>query len=316
MPQPTQSQIQAVDPVLTNLLIGYMQADDRFQAMRVFPPVPVEKDSGTYYIMTKKYWFLDDLARRAYGDKFARSGYGVSTSTYATQQWGLEHPIAVEDRANSQVPMDLEQVGLRWLAQQSLIRKERAFASDFMSTSAWTTNTSTSNKWSDYAASDPVGDVRTSQRTVSQLTGLRPNVMLMGEIVDDRLQNHPDIIDRVKYVQAATAGNIENAMADVFGLDQYLVSRAIYNSANEGQTFSGSAIIDDDALICYVDASAGVFGATAGKTFVWGPGGGQGAVAPMYFENQTKSDILQHSEQWDQKVTAADLGDIRDDVVD
>lgn len=316
MPQPTQSQIQAVDPVLTNLLIAYEQEQDRFGAMRIFPSVQVDKDSGTFYKFDKKYWFLDDMQRRAYGDEYAMSGYGVSTDTYKTQQWAMAHLISDEDRANSQVPLDLERAGARWLAQQLLLRKERAFASVAMAAASWSTTSATSNKWNDYAASDPVGDVRTSQRTVSQLTGFRPNTMLVGEIVDDRLQNHPDIIDRVKYTQTATAGNVAGAMADAMGLDQYVVSRAIYNSANEGQNFSGSAIVDDDALICYVDASAGVMGATAGKMFVWNPGGGQGMVKPVFYDDKRDSDVLRAKAQFQFKVVAADLGDLRQDVVD
>ena len=42
---PTLNDIQAVDPVLTNILVGYKQADTRFVASKVFPAVPVDKDS-------------------------------------------------------------------------------------------------------------------------------------------------------------------------------------------------------------------------------------------------------------------------------
>ena len=123
MPLPTINDVQAVNPVLTNMLIGYQQADDRFVAGRVFPAVPVEKDSGTYFIFTKKYWFLDGLEERAPGASFARTGFGVESSTYKTLQWAVEEPLADETRANSQIPMDLEQAALRHIAQQSLIRK-------------------------------------------------------------------------------------------------------------------------------------------------------------------------------------------------
>src|SRR3990167_7619162 len=104
MPLPTINDVQAVNPVLTNMLIGYQQADDRFVAGRVFPAVPVEKDSGTFYIFTKKYWFLDVLQNRPPAGSFARTGFGISTSTYTTLQWAVEEPLADETRKNSQVP--------------------------------------------------------------------------------------------------------------------------------------------------------------------------------------------------------------------
>src|SRR5512139_114051 len=316
MSQPTSSSVQAVDPVLTNMLVGYKQAADRFIASRVFPVVPVEKQGFTYYIFTKKYWFLDQMIARAPGGHYARSGYGVETTTGNCQLWGLEHPIADEVRSNNQMPMALEQAGLQWLAQQSLIRRERAFAADFMVTTAWTSSDSNATTdWDDFTAGDPINDVLTARRTVSNLTGFDPNTMAMGYIVHQALMNHPDIIDRVKYVQMATAVNVESALASCFGVSQYLVSKASYNTANEGTTFSGSAIVDDDCLVCYsAGAGAGIMTASAGYTFAWAGGGGDG-VTSMYREEQTDSDVIKMKEAWDQKIVAADLGYFFADVV-
>jgi hypothetical protein len=64
MSLPTVNDVGAVETVLTNMLVGYMQADSRFVADKVFPGVPVLKDSGTYYVFTKKYWFLNQMKFR------------------------------------------------------------------------------------------------------------------------------------------------------------------------------------------------------------------------------------------------------------
>ena len=314
MPLPTINDVQPVNPVLTNMLIGYQQADDRFVASRVFPAVPVEKDSGTYFIFTKKYWFLDGLEERAPGASFARTGFGVESSTYKTLQWAVEEPLADETRANSQIPMDLEQAALRHIAQQSLIRKERAFAADFMATSVWGTDNTAATDWDDFSAGDPVTDNLTARRTISNNTGQEANTIVCGSIVDQALVNHPDILDRMKYVQAATMSNVRAVLANVLGFTNYFVSRASYNSANSGQAFVGAAIVDDDALVCFVDPSAGIFSATAGKNFIWQPGGGLGSVL-SYRDPSVKSDVLQHQEQWDQVATATDLGYFFSDIV-
>ncbi len=314
--QPTTGSIQAVDPVLQGILVGYLQAQDRFVAERVFPAVPVEKDSGTYYIMTKKYWFLDSMQTRAPGARFARSGYGVESTTYTTLQWGLEHPIPIENRANSQLPLDLESVGVRWLGQQSLIRKERAWAADFMANSVWgSTDNNSTTDWDDFTSGDPVSDVQTAVRTISNNTGMDANSLVMGFIVYQALQNHPDIIDRVKYTQTATLAGVRAALSAVFDVANIMVSKATYNSANEGQTFSGAAIVDDDCLVCHVAPSPGIMTASAGYTFAWAGGGGMGSMMPMYFEDQTDSDVLKIKEQWDQKAVATDLGYCFLDVV-
>lgn len=315
MSLPTRNDVGAVDPVLSNILVGYMQADSRFIASRAFPVVSVEQDSGTYYILTKSYGVLDQVKRRAAGAPFERAGYAVSTATYTAQLWGLEHKIPDEIRANSQLPLDLERIGLQFLAQQSLIRKERAFAADFWTTSVWdnTDNNSTTD-WDDFSAGDPANDIETGLRTISAASGYRPNMLCVGEIVHQALMLHPDMIDRIKYTQAATSATMQAAIPQILGVGQYLVGMAFYNSANEAQTASYAAIIDDDALLLYVDPGAGAMGATAGKTFAWGGGGGEGSIV-SYRAQETKSDVLQLSEAWDQKVVAADLGYLWLDVV-
>jgi hypothetical protein len=308
MSLPTINDLQQVDPVLTNMLIGYMQADERFVAERVFPVVSVEKDSGTFYKFDKKYWMSDVMGYRAPGDDFPRGGFGVSTDTYKTIQFALSHPIADEERANSQVPMDLEDATVKWMAQKNLINKERKFAADFMVNSVWDNNDNDSTTdWDDFTSGDPVADVKTAIRTISVNTGQKANSMVCGLIVDEALTNHPDILDRLKYVQAATVQNVAGAMAAILGLTNYWVSEASYNTADEGQSFSGSAIIDDDALIVHVDPTAGVFGATGGKTFVWLPGGGSGIMDSVRLADKD-ADLLKHKAQWDQKAVATDLG--------
>lgn len=315
MAQPTHSEIQVVDPVLTNMLVGYMQDQDRFVASRVFPSVPLDKQSGTYYSFTKKYFFLDSLKARTPGGVFARGGYGVDSATATAQLWGLEHPIADEARSNNQMPMALEQAGTQWLAQQSLIRKERAFSVDFMKTGVWATDDNNSaTDWDDFTSGDPVDNVLTARRTISNNTGYDANSMTLGYIVHQALVNHPDIIDRVKYTQSGLLGTIESILAQAFGVANYWVGKASYNSANEGQTFSASAIIDDDCLVSYVTPTPGIMTASAGYTFAWDGGGGLGQVG-SYRDQSVKSDILQHSEAWDQKAVATDVGYFFADIV-
>jgi len=314
MTLPSVNDVGAVDPVLTNLLVGYMQAESRFVASRVFPPIPVEKDSGTYYIFTKKYWFLDELQERAPGEKFRRGGYGVESSTYATLLHGLEHPIADEVQANSQVPMSLEEAGLRWLATQSLIRKERAFSTDFMAASVWGTTNTTDTDWDDFASGDPASSLKTAINAILTNTGLVPNTMVVGQIVDDALTLHPDMLDRIKYTQAATDAAIRGAVAAALGLQNYWVGNSVYNSANEGQAMTGADIIDDDALVCVVAPSPGLLVPSAGYSFGFTGGGGMGSIVP-YRDQSAKSDILQLSEAWDQKAVATDLGYIFTDIV-
>lgn len=314
MATPTVNDVQAVEPILTNMLVGYQQADTRFVASRVFPTVTVDKDSGTFYVVTKKYFFFNDLKNRAPGGPFEALNFGLSTDTYSTLQWAAEMTLPDEIRANSQVPMDLEQIQTRRMAAASMLRKEVSWATDFMKIGVWGTDDNNSaTDWDNFTSGDPVANILTAKRTISNNTGAMPNTLVCGMIVEEALLNHPDIIDRIKYNQLVTQSALNAALSAVLGLD-VMVGRATYSNTNESAAFAATAILDDDALICTVDQTAGMFGVTAGKTFAWQPGGGTGTI---YRDpgRRFHSDVFQHKEQWDQKVTASDVGYFFADIV-
>jgi hypothetical protein len=316
MSLPTVNDVGAVETVLTNMLVGYMQADKRFVADRLFSGVPVNKDSGTYYLFTKKYWFLNQMKYRPAGGNYPLADFGVETSTFTTMQKALAYRIADEVRANSQVPMDLETAAVRWLAQQILLAKEISFSTDFMKTSVWGTDDDNSaTDWDDFSSGDPVSNIQTACRTISNNSGYDANTMVVGYIVHNALVNHPDMIDRIKYTQTAGITQMEGAVSSVLGIPNYVVAKATYSNTNESASFSATAIIDDDALICYVSPNPGLFEASAGYTFHWAPGGGLGSILPVYRDAMNDADVLKAKMQWDQVVVANDLGYFFADIV-
>ena len=311
---PTINDVQTIEPVLTNMLAAYRQNAARFVAGRVFPAVQVNTDSGTFYKFAAKYWQSDGLQPRAPGDPFARVDFGIESDTYKTLQWAADYALPDEVRANSMLPMDWERAGVEYLLQLSLLRKELQWATDFMKTGVWGTDNSSATDWDDYSSGDPIADIMTASDTISQATGYTPNTLVVGSIVDRALMGHPDVLDRIKYTQSATNASVRSAIAAVLGIENYLVSSAIYNTANEGAAASTSPVIDDDALLLYVNPSAGSFDISAGKTFVWGGGGGEGTIY-RYRDFSRHADVIQIKEQWDQKVVASALGYFWSDIV-
>lgn len=314
MTQPTVNVVQAVDPVLTNMLISYMQADNRFIADRLAPAVPVEFITDTFYKLAKRALFQNEAKTRAPGGPVPRGGYTLETDTVTTVQKALGHQIPREVRANNQAPLSLERVGLQYLSANHMIEREVRMAAAAFVTTVWGTDNTTATDWDDFAGSDPVNDIKTAKRTISQATGLDANTMAMGEIVIDALENHPDLIDRIKYTQAATSATVRAALASIFEL-QLLVGKAIRDTANEAVTASFSPIIDDDCLICRVEPGADMMSVSALKTFYWAPGGGMGVTEPMWFDNYTKSDVIDSFQQNAHKVTGSDLGYFFSDIV-
>ena len=311
--RPTTADVRPVgNPLLSNMLIAYMNDDMDYVARRAAPVVPVAEESGTYTTFDKKHWFADKLERRAYGDRRARAGWTAGSDTYKTLQWALEHPIPDEQQATSQIPMRLEQVGLQWIAQQSNLRKEIAFAADFMTTGVWTTNP-TPTDWDD-SSGVPITDARTYRRTIKQLTGKTANAITMGEIVFDALIVNAQVREQAKYTRTLIVAESEGLIAALLGFQYVFVSRAIYNTANIGQAASLAPVIDDVALIHIVEPGTDMMSVTSLKTFVWQPGGGEGS-AKSYYDDGSDSTILAHKEQWDQKLISADTGVFFSDIV-
>lgn len=315
MALPTINDVQLVEPVLTNMMVGYRQSAANFVAGRAFPSVPVNSDSGTFAKLTKKYFFTDGLRDRAPGDPFARLEFGTDKGTYITRQFAADYALADEVRANSQIPMDLERVAIEFLAQKSLLRKELQFAADFMKTGVWGTDLATARKWNNSSSGDPIGDILLASDTISGATGYVPNTLIIGHDAYRALMIHPDVVDRLKYVMATTDALVASSLTAVLGVNQILVCRANYDATNEASTFAATPIISDKALLIYNNPGAGIFDATAGKTFTWAAGGGEGTIY-RYRDNARHADVLQHKEQWDQCVVAADLGYFWSDVIE
>lgn len=309
MPQPTQSDVH-VDAVLTNISVAYMQDAANFVASRVFPSVPVGKQSDKFFTYTQADFYRDTAEARADASESAGSGYGLSTDTYSALVYALHKDIGDQVRANSDNPLAPDQDATRYLAQQIMLRQEIDWATNFFGTSIWGTDVTPSTLWS-ASGSDPIGDVQTGINTILTNTGYLPNTLVMSYAVFSELKNHSDIVDRFKYTSSDSI--TADLLARVLGVDRVLVMRGIKNTANEGGTASYAQIGDKDALLCYSAPAPGLMAPTAGYNFTWtglaNTGGLGSATAVSRFRmDHLRADRLEIQSAWDYKVVSSALG--------
>lgn len=309
MPQPTESQVHANRP-LTNISLAYIQSQSAFIATQFAPMIPVDSKSDTYYTYTKNDWFRDEAQIRADGAPTAGSGYGLSTATYSCDVFGFHKDIGPQAMANADPAINLDREATLLVTQRLLIRAERQWAADMFVTGIWGTSTTPSNLWSDYNASNPIGDVRTGKRTVLVNTGFMPNTLVLGYDVYIALQDHPDLVDRIKYTTSDTV--TREVMARYFEVDRILVAQSVYATNLEGETAAYDFVQGKHALLAYVAPSPGLLTPSAAYTFVWrGIPGGIGASALI-----TREDIplsggavrVEGQMAFDNKLVATDLG--------
>jgi len=317
--QPAAAQTHVVDQPVPNITIAYMQDRALFGALGVFPRVPVRKASDRYYIFDKAALLRNDTKKRAAGAVAPRSGYSLSTDTYRLDRDAIGWAISEPELRFADEPLNLIQGGAEYLATQILLALQANFASTFLATSVWGTDATLGLKWND-PNSTPIEDVRTARRTIAQNTGRSANVGVLARLTFDRLLDHPDVIDRLKYGQTAggPAQANANSLAALFGLDRIVVMDAVQNTAAEGVTGTYAFMGDADcALFVHVPASAGLRTPSAGYTFVSAEqGNDMGVEFKQYRDEPHESDVFEAGVWYDMKVTGSDLGYFIADAVD
>ena len=309
MPQPTSSDVH-VDAVLTNLSIAYIQNQAHFIAGQVFPTVPVEKQSDKYFVYTKGDWFRDEAQKRAPGTESAGSGYTLSTDTYSADVYAFHKDIDDQTRANSDSPLNPDRDATQFVTQRMLMRQEIDWFSTYFTTGVWAggeTLTGT-DQWND-ASSDPIDVVETGKAAILTGTGLMPNTLTVGYDVHRQLRNHPDIIDRIKYTSGSPIGN--SVIAGFFGIERYLVSMGIKNTAVEGATTVMANIAGKHALLTHSASTPSTLTPSAGYCFKWrgvSDGLNKDVGITRLRMPQLRSDRIEAQMAWDNKVVATDLG--------
>lgn len=279
MPQPVVADVH-VNAALTNIAVAYVQDQDRYIADKVFPMVPVQHRSDVYFKWSKADFYRDEAQQRADATESAGTGVNLTTDSYNASVYALHQDIGPQVRANADPSVDLDVASTQQLMQKLMIRRDRLFASTYLTTNVWGTDvtgtsggtpgSSTPAYWDDDAQSDPFTDIAVGQSTILQNTGFLPNTLVLSWQAYQALRKHPLIIDRIKYTEKTFAGTITPALlAAAFDVERVLVSSAVYNSAAEGLTASMSFVASKNAMLCYSAPTPGLMIPSAGYIFAW-----------------------------------------------
>lgn len=319
--QPTPGDVHVNAP-LTNISVAFIQNASDFVASKVFPNIPVSKQSDRYYVYNRGDFNRDEMDLRAPGTESAGSGYSLdNTPTYFADRYSVHKDIPDEVRANADAALNPDREATVFVTTKALIKREKLFVAKYFKTGVWSTDiTGVSSgpsgaqvlQWND-GASDPILNVRAAKRSVREKTGFEPNKLVLGRAVYDTLIDHPDIIDRLKYGQTAGApakGGLQ-ALAALFEIDEILIMNAIENTAKEGQTASHSFIGGKHAMLVHSATAPGLMTPTAGYTFSWTGLMGNGIEGNRIRQFRLEREGVDRVEIdmcFDMKAVAADLG--------
>lgn len=333
MANPVQGDVHVNVP-LTNISIAYMQGQDNFVSDKVFPNIPVQKQSDRYFRYDRSDFWRNQYEKRADGAESAGSGWKLdNTPTYFADVWSLHKDIGDQTRSNADNPLDMDRDATLWLGQQALISREVTWASKYFTTGVWTGVTGAAQditgvasspgtndvlQW-DNANATPIQDTKTYADTSMLRTGLRPNKLVLGRQVWTKLSEHSSLVDRIKY-----SGGVSNAVpakvsmaaaATLFEVDDILVAAGIQATSAENPAFETSMttsfIAGKAALLVYSNPAPSLLSPSGGYTFSWV---GYAAAGPMgqriskFRMEWLKSDRIEGEMAFDQKMVCSDCG--------
>ena len=298
-----------IDAAMSEISVQFALDPSKYIAPMILPTVPVGKQSDRYYIWEKADWFRIPNTVRARGTAPREVEMSVSSAGYYATNYMLAEKIPFEDLSNADMALALEENATRHLMQILMLDQEYRIGTLLTTaTNAGSGTTLTGdNQWSSGETSTPISDVSTGKAWMRMETGFEPNTMIVGAQVHDALRLHPDIIDRIKYVQRTTQATIDAALADIFGVQRYLVGSAIRSSGEEGQKASMAYIWGKTVTLAYVTPTPGLNTPTAGYMFRWKPEGFTDFVVETKDDDNVKARMKRCGYFQDEKIVAKEL---------
>jgi len=324
MPNPTQSDLHVNVP-LTNVSVAYMMDKSTFIADKIFPRVPVQKQSDLFWKYSKSDWRRTDVQKRAPGTESPGSGWRVNTDQYFAHVYAVHKDIDDQVRANADSNWSLDRDSTTFVTNQLLLRRDLDWNNSYFKTGVWGTDytgvasSPTGNQflqWND-AASDPIVQFANLQTQFVLQAGRKANTLVLGAETITQLKNHPDIIDRIKYTQKGIVTT--DLLASLFDVEKVLVSYASYTNVAE----QNDAAVQDaaatysfmtgskGALLCYTPSSPSLMTPAAGYIFTWNgylAGNSYGIRMSNFRMEHIRADRIEGEMTYDMKVVSPDMG--------
>jgi len=305
-----------VSQPLSIIATGYKNAEHIWPL--VMKPVPVDKETDTFYIFGQEFLRYHGRVRPNKGPAQVVNSFSASTETYKCNEHSYKDILTDRDRNLCDPTIDPEARMTRNL--QAIVSLDievdvAALVFGAGNYSGMTAAKTSANNWdADNPDGNPDLDVDIAKRTVQGQIGVMPNTMIVGAQVHDQLKRHPTLLEAYKYTGKGILTN--DLIAAFFGLN-YLVGEAIYITSKQGQTtITKDYIWGKSCAITYVPASAAIDEPAHGYTFLHKLFGGLTARTKKWRDEDNAGDAIETGRSYDPQVTAQKAGYLYTAVVD
>jgi hypothetical protein len=276
---------------------------------QVFPYVDVANKDGKFYVWTQADWFRNEAEAIAPGDQAPRGGPNVSTDTYSCQTYKFASVLPDEIRDNADSVLKLRQTKSLYCSNKLSLAREIRVATLLVTAASWS-DASTNNPATQWNAanSTPIDDIYTAIAAFKAFTGYYPNRIVTGWDIVRWLMVH----SQIQGVMATTALQIPSTqtLAQIFGVEKWLVCNATYNTALKGQTASYSDVMSDDLWMGYVTSSPSIDVPSAGYQFRF-----KKEQIRTWREESPEQEVVEAKHSVSEEVTTALLGYVLKDCI-
>lgn len=301
-----------IDQHLTNVAINFRP--QTFIADMIAPIVPVEKQSNAYPVFSRFESFAVEETMRSPGQEARKITRSVSSGQYYAKNYALGYDVPIEDVANMDAALrfELDAGATRYLVGKlgldyekrvlTLAGQAASVSTTFVPNSAWT--------GAGANGGDCVSQVFQMLEQVQNVTGQRPNRILMGWKAWNYARRNYYLRNMLNGLNNGGGTITRQQFANLFEVDQLLVSEAMWHNANEAAVNSGvlSNVIDTSVIAYYAPSAPSRDDPSWMYSFRWqAPGLPTPMVVERHpYDTKKKVDTIEAGYYQDEKIVGAD----------
>jgi len=279
---------------LGEIFSQFNAVEEGFVTTQVLPVLELGKQAAAISVRMRENLKRAD-AKHSNGGAFNRINLNVEDLTYQTIDYGLEELITDTDRENYVTDFDADAEALANVRYHMFLEQEIRGATALFNGTTFTgaalyTDVSAA-PW-DAAGSDAIGHILAARDQIRANVGMYPTSMLIGAVTATNLLNNTAIRAAFSPTAVPTVALLMAQLGALVGIPELIVGEKVYDSALEGQDFSGSDIWSDDYALLFVKQTLGPKSGGLGRTITWDRAVDGVVSVDMYRENQTASDVV------------------------
>lgn len=253
-----------IDRGLTNFSLKYQNG--ALIADEIAPRIDVAQESDKYFVYGRNdFRSAQDLRADKADTNFIDSWKIESTPTYTCAEHSIADLVSDRERNNSEAPLSPDFDTSENLTNILMLNRERRVANLLTSagtfaTSGNTVTLSSTQQWNDAAfnsasKTDAI-EVRidTAKEAVRSAIGREPNVIIIPAAVAKVIKRDAAVRELIKYTDGSLLVN-GDLPATLWNM-RVLIPGSVYDSAEEGQAFSGTDVWGKHVLLAYISPNA------------------------------------------------------------